>query len=158
MSFFKFWNQSVTLSLFFISLLKIKCKLINHKIIRYHMNYMSAFFLFHNQNISNNFIFWFHRVKTEREKQRELARKRLAEKLEQRKKASKVTNQIPQYTEIPGPTDTESVIGWVESIIKEVEVRHLNERELLMQVRHFLPPGVACTTGLSHNPFTWRPL
>ena len=23
---------------------------------------------------------------------------------------------------------------------------------------HFLPPGVACTTGLSHNPFTWRPL
>ena len=24
--------------------------------------------------------------------------------------------------------------------------------------KHFLPPGVACTTGLSHNPFTWRPL
>ena len=24
--------------------------------------------------------------------------------------------------------------------------------------RHFLLPGVACTTGLSHNPFTWRPL
>ena len=23
---------------------------------------------------------------------------------------------------------------------------------------HFLPPGVASTTGLSHNPFTWRPL
>ena len=23
---------------------------------------------------------------------------------------------------------------------------------------HFLPPGVAHTTGLSHNPFTWRPL
>ena len=23
---------------------------------------------------------------------------------------------------------------------------------------HFLPPGVAYTTGLSHNPFTWRPL
>ena len=23
---------------------------------------------------------------------------------------------------------------------------------------HFLPPRVACTTGLSHNPFTWRPL
>ena len=25
-------------------------------------------------------------------------------------------------------------------------------------IPHFLPPGVACTTGLSHNPFTWRPL
>ena len=23
---------------------------------------------------------------------------------------------------------------------------------------HFLPPGVACTTGFSHNPFTWIPL
>ena len=23
---------------------------------------------------------------------------------------------------------------------------------------HFLPPGVAYTTGLSHNPFTWLPL
>ena len=23
---------------------------------------------------------------------------------------------------------------------------------------HFLPPGVAYTTGPSHNPFTWRPL
>ena len=23
---------------------------------------------------------------------------------------------------------------------------------------HFLPPGVACTTGLSHNRFTWLPL
>ena len=22
-------------------------------------------------------------------------------------------------------------------------------------VIHFLPPGVAYTTGLSHNPFTW---
>ena len=24
--------------------------------------------------------------------------------------------------------------------------------------RHFLPPGVAHTTGYPHNPFTWRPL
>ena len=23
---------------------------------------------------------------------------------------------------------------------------------------HFLPPGFACTTGLSRNRFTWRPL
>ena len=23
---------------------------------------------------------------------------------------------------------------------------------------HFLPPGVDCTTGRSHNLFTWRPL
>ena len=22
---------------------------------------------------------------------------------------------------------------------------------------HFLPPGITCTTGLSHNPFTWFP-
>ena len=28
----------------------------------------------------------------------------------------------------------------------------------LMGWIHFLPPGVACTTGLSHNPFTWHPL
>ena len=25
-------------------------------------------------------------------------------------------------------------------------------------IHHFLPPGVAYTTGLSHNGFTWRPL
>ena len=25
-------------------------------------------------------------------------------------------------------------------------------------MNHFLPPGVAYTTGLSHNPFTWLPL
>ena len=29
---------------------------------------------------------------------------------------------------------------------------------LIPKNNHFLPPGVACTTGLSHNPFTWRPL
>ena len=26
----------------------------------------------------------------------------------------------------------------------------------IYMVCHFLPPGVACTTGLSHYPFTWR--
>ena len=23
---------------------------------------------------------------------------------------------------------------------------------------HYLPPNAACTTGLSHNRFTWRPV
>ena len=29
---------------------------------------------------------------------------------------------------------------------------------MLKVLEHFLPPGVAHTTGLPHNPFTWRPL
>ena len=41
-------------------------------------------------------------------------------------------------------------------------IQYVNKHEIvfhnLYNAPHFLPPGVACTTGLSHNRFTWRPL
>ena len=46
-----------------------------------------------------------------------------------------------------GPPEHDSMLTHI--VIVKPEAR---------QFVHFLPPGVACTTGLSHNPFTWRPL
>ena len=43
--------------------------------------------------------------------------------------------------------------------IFHVQISHfLPPESLTRQAFHFLPPGIACTTGLSHNPFTWCPL
>ena len=36
--------------------------------------------------------------------------------------------------------------------------RRMRKARQIAKMAHFLPPGVACTTGLSHNPFTWRPI
>ena len=42
--------------------------------------------------------------------------------------------------------------------IEEVQNVRTSTKGTIQHKGHFLPPGVAHTTGLSHNPFTWRPL
>ena len=38
-----------------------------------------------------------------------------------------------------------------------ISIKSTSNAKLIIHV-HFLPPGVAYTTGLSHNRFTWLPL
>ena len=48
--------------------------------------------------------------------------------------------------------------GSVTTVIKLPAVKQNHLSRVFDVMNHFLPPGVACTTGLSHNPFTWRTL
>ena len=60
------------------------------------------------------------------------------------------------------PTPHERPLDTVNLNINDERLPHLkgyfSSVKGLASQEHFLPPGVACTTGLSHNPFTWRPL
>ena len=46
-----------------------------------------------------------------------------------------------------------TVITSIAHVMKKQEVKVTSAH-----AQHFLPPGVTCMTGLSHNPFTWGPL
>lgn len=37
-------------------------------------------------------------------------------------------------SEVPAPENQSDVMGWMEAIMKEVELKHADEREALMQV------------------------
>ena len=62
-----------------------------------------------------------------RQNQEQLAKERIAARLASRKQGTG-----PQG--VPDPDNPNDVIGWQDVIIKEVEMKHEEERELLLQV------------------------
>ena len=62
-----------------------------------------------------------------RQRQEELARERLNQKLKKRK-------QTAQATEVPLPEDHSDEVGWQEAVTKEIEMKHTEERDVLVQV------------------------
>ena len=64
-----------------------------------------------------------------RQNQEQLAKERIAARLASRKQGTGT-----QGISVPDPGNPNDVIGWQDAIIKEVEMKHEEERELLLQV------------------------
>ena len=75
--------------------------------------------------MKQSFIFRFEGIRQNQEK---LAKERIAARLASRKHG-KVGD-----VKVTDPDDPNDVIGWQDAIIKEVEIKHEQERELLLEV------------------------
>ena len=64
-----------------------------------------------------------------RQNQEQLAKERIAARLASRKQETGA-----QGISVPDPDNPNDVIGWQDAIIIEVEMKHEEERELLLQV------------------------
>ena len=62
-----------------------------------------------------------------RQRQEELAQERLNQKLKKRRQARSTT-------EVPLPENNSDEIAWQEVVTKEIEMKHAQERDILVQV------------------------
>ena len=73
------------------------------------------------------------RLSEQRANQEQLARERLTEKLRLRRQKLQATTDEPAKS-VPQPDDPGDVIAWQEAVTKEMEQKHVEERDFLMTV------------------------
>lgn len=75
------------------------------------------------------------RVEAARKRQEELARQRLAARRGKHRTSADV---LREQGDVPMPEDEDDIVGLQEAVMREIERKHSEERELLMQVKIIL--------------------
>ena len=91
--------------------------------------------------LDDNFLL---RRKKEKERQRQLARERLAQR---RKDAQERRRTRETAGPVPMPEDEQNEVLMQEAVIQEMEVKHDEERDLLIEVGTCMRPGISGRVG-----------